>query len=78
MRPGTATSKAESDAMKDRYLGDLSHSDPLYGYIQGHIAPQLGFNSPGAVYRVFKFTYSRAVYLYEELHRRVRIVAKFH
>jgi hypothetical protein len=36
--------------MKDRYLGDLSHSDPLYGYIQGHIAPQLGFNSPGAVY----------------------------
>ena len=64
--------------MKDRYLGDLSHSDPLYGYIQGHIAPQLGFHSPGAVYSVFKFAYSRAVYLYEELHSRVRIVAKFH
>jgi hypothetical protein len=64
--------------MTYRYLGHLSRSDPLYGYIQVHIAPQLGFNSPDAAYRVFKFTYSRAVYLYEERQARVRIVAKFH
>ncbi|MBE3065013.1 MAG: phosphotransferase [Spirochaetes bacterium] len=64
--------------MRGRYLGHLSHSDPLYGYIQGHIAPQLGFNFPGAVYRVFKFTCSQAVYLYEEQQGRVRIVVKFH
>ena len=64
--------------MKGTYFGHLSHGDPLYGYIQGHIAPQLGFISPGAVYRVFKFTYSQAVYLYEERQGRVRIVAKFH
>jgi hypothetical protein len=64
--------------MKERYLGHLSRSDPLYGYIQGHIAPRLGLNAPGAVYRVYKFTCSRAVYLYEERHSKVRIVAKFH
>ncbi len=64
--------------MKGRYLGHLSHSDPLYAYIQVHIAPQLGFDSPGADYRVFKFTCSQAVYLYEERQGRVRIVVKFH
>jgi Phosphotransferase enzyme family len=64
--------------MKGRYLGNLSRSDPLYGHIQGHIAPQLGFDFPGAVYRVFKFTCSQDVYLYEELQGRVRIVVKFH
>jgi hypothetical protein len=28
--------------MKGRYLSQLSSNDPLYDYIQGHIAPQLG------------------------------------
>jgi phosphate butyryltransferase len=28
--------------MKGRYLSHLSSNDPLYDYIQGHIAPQLG------------------------------------
>jgi hypothetical protein len=64
--------------MKGRYLGLLSHRDPLYGYLQNYIGPQLGFSSPDAVYRVFKFTDSQSVYLYEERHGRVRIVAKFH
>ena len=31
--------------MKGRYLGHLSHDDVLYGYVRGHIAPQLGVNS---------------------------------
>ncbi len=64
--------------MKGRYLGHLCRSDPLYGYIQDHISPQLGFNSPNARYRVFQFTCSRSVYLYEERHSNIRIVAKFH
>ncbi|MBU0991526.1 MAG: phosphotransferase [Proteobacteria bacterium] len=64
--------------MNGRYLSHLSHNDPLYGYIQEHIAPQLGFNLPEAVYRVFKFTCSQTVYLYEERQKRVRIVVKFH
>ena len=64
--------------MKGRYLGHLPSSDPLYSHIQRHIAPQLGLDLPGAVYRVFKFTCSQAVYLYEERRGRVRIVVKFH
>ena len=64
--------------MKGKYLGHLDHRDPLYGYIQGDIAPQLGFFFPDAVYRVFKFTCSQSVYLYEEREGRIRIVVKFH
>ena len=64
--------------MTGRYLGHLSQSDPLYGYIQGSIAPQMGFTSPGAIYRVFKFTASQSVYLYEERQGRIRIVVKSH
>jgi hypothetical protein len=59
------------------YLGHLSREDPLYGYLQYHIVPQLGFNSPDASYRVFRFNYSRNVYLYEEKHRGIRLVGKF-
>lgn len=64
--------------MKGRYLGHLSRSDPLYGYLQGHISPHLGFTSSSALYRVFKFTCSQSVYLYEERHSNIRIVAKYH
>lgn len=60
------------------YLGHLSHSDPLYGYIEGQIATQLGFNSTGADYRVSKFAYAQSVFLYEERHGRARMVAKFY
>lgn len=59
------------------YLGHLSREDPLYDYFQDHIAPQLGFSSRDAVYRVFRFNDSRDVYLYEEKHRAVRLVGKF-
>ena len=59
------------------YLGYVSHEDPVYGYLQCHIAPQLGFSSPNACYRVFRFNDSRDVYLYEEKHRRIRLVGKF-
>jgi hypothetical protein len=64
--------------MKGRYLSHLSSNDPLYDYIQGHIAPQLGVHSAGADYRVYKFDYSQAVYLYEAVDGKVCIVAKFH
>lgn len=64
--------------MKGSYLGHLSHTDPLYSYIQDHIAPQLGLITPNADYRVFKFTCSQSVYLYEEIDNKIRMVAKFH
>jgi hypothetical protein len=63
--------------MTGDYLGHLSREDPLYGYLQCHIAPQLGLSSPDACYRVFRFRDSRNVYLYEEKHRGIRLVGKF-
>jgi hypothetical protein len=59
------------------YLGELSREDPLHGYLQHHIAPQLGFASPNAGYRVFQFADSRNVYLYEEIHGGPKLVGKF-
>ena len=59
--------------MKGSYLGHLDHDDPLYGFIQREIAAQLGFISSGADYRVYKFTCSQSVYLYEERQRMVSI-----
>lgn len=63
--------------MTTNYLGYLSREDPLFEYLQCHIAPQQGFCSPDACYRVFRFHDSRDVYLYEETHRRIRWVGKF-
>jgi hypothetical protein len=61
----------------DSDLGTLSREDPLYGYIQFHIAPQLGFKSPEASYRVSRFQNSRNVYLYKEINQGFRLVGKF-
>jgi hypothetical protein len=59
------------------YLGELSRADPLHGYLQHHIAPQLGFASPHACYKVFQFAYSRNVYLYTEKNGGPKLVGKF-
>lgn len=63
--------------MIGRYLGHLSHHDPLYGYLESQIIPQLGLSLPDAHYRVFQFIDSRDVYLYEEVHGGIRLVGKF-
>jgi len=59
------------------YLGELPREDPLHGYLQRYITPQLGFASPDACFRVFQFAYSRNVYLYEEKHGGPKLVGKF-
>ncbi|MEZ4524776.1 MAG: aminoglycoside phosphotransferase family protein [Desulfobacterales bacterium] len=63
--------------MTENYLGRLGHEDPLYGWLQYHIAPQAGFSLPDAEYRVFSFSDSRDVYLYEEIHQGWKVVGKF-
>jgi hypothetical protein len=63
--------------MTGSYLGELPREDPLHGYLQHHIAPQLGFASPDASYQVFQFAYSRNVYLYAEKHGGPKLVGKF-
>ncbi|MGM0665071.1 MAG: HAD family hydrolase, partial [Thermodesulfobacteriota bacterium] len=59
-------------------LGTLSHDDPLYGYLQSHIIPQLG-HSPecGSSFSVSRFPHSSNVYLYEEREKGLRFVGKF-
>jgi hypothetical protein len=55
--------------MRGRYLGHLSHGDPLYAHIQGQIVSQLGFNSPVLLkpdYIIYEFPeMRRAVDLFE-------------
>lgn len=58
-------------------LGYLHQEDPLYGYLQHHIVPQLGFSVPDAAWKVFRFHVSRDVFLYEEKYRGIRVVGKF-
>ncbi len=58
-------------------IGYLPHEDPLYGYFQYQIAPQLGYSGPDAVWKVYRFNFSRNVFLYEEKQRGIRIVGKF-
>jgi len=50
-----------------RYLGHLPSNDPLDGYLRFDIAPQLDVHGTPAGFRVFQFSFSRDVYLYEEL-----------
>ncbi len=59
------------------YLGYLSAHDPVYGYLEHHIAPQLGFYVPDAAWKVYRFQVSRDVFLYEEKNRGIRLVGKF-
>ncbi len=63
--------------MVGRYLGHLPLEDPLYTYLQTHIAPQTGNVQPDACYRVFRFADSRDVYLYEDIYSGLKFVGKF-
>ncbi len=59
------------------YLGHLSQSDPLFGYLSADILPQLGIKGTRSDFRVFKIWASNQVYLYEERFSQAQIVAKF-
>ncbi|MDA8403746.1 MAG: aminoglycoside phosphotransferase family protein, partial [Desulfobacteraceae bacterium] len=59
------------------YLGYLSVDDPVYGYFEHHIVPQLGLYLPDAAWKVFRFHFSMDVFLYEEKHHGIRLVGKF-
>ena len=67
----------DKENMTSTYLGYLSHDDPLYGYFQSQIAPQLGITSGDGSYRVSRFNESHDVYLYAEEHMGTQWVGKF-
>ncbi len=58
------------------YLGRLSSSDPLFGYLSREIFPAVGGDA-GEGIRVFSTNGSNAVYIYEDRVANTRVVGKF-
>jgi aminoglycoside phosphotransferase (APT) family kinase protein len=63
--------------MSGTYLGHLSESDPLHGYLQHDIQPRVNGSSGNAGYRVFRLHGSNDVYLYEDRSTGAKVVGKF-
>ena len=63
--------------MKRTYLGHLSEHDPLYGYLQHDIQPQVSGTPGGSKYRVFRLNGSNDVYLYKDRNSGTKFVGKF-
>ena len=59
------------------YLGRLSEQDPLHGYLQYDIQPQVSGASGGSNYRVFRLNGSNDVYLYEDRNTGTKVMGKF-
>jgi aminoglycoside phosphotransferase (APT) family kinase protein len=64
--------------MNFRYLGQLPQGDPLYGYLQHEIMPQLNVRPRDPGFRVFQSACSKDVYLYEEKRSGARVIGKFY
>ena len=60
-----------------KYLGHLSKTDPLYGYLCNDILPQLDTRCISPDFRVYRFLASNHVYLYEDQRSQARIIGKF-
>ena len=63
--------------MQKTYLGHLPADDPLHGYLQYVIQPQVSGSASRATYRVFQMPGSHDVYLYEDKFSGARLVGKF-
>jgi len=59
------------------YLGSLSESDPLHGYLCHDILPQLGREGHRPRFEVYRFNASNNVYLYADGNSDLRVVGKF-
>ena len=59
------------------YLGRLSEHDPLHGYLQHDIQPQVSGASGSSTYRVFRLNASNDVYLYEDRDTGTKVIGKF-
>ena len=63
--------------MNGIYVGKLSEHDPLHGYLQHHIQPQISDDSGSSKYRVFKLNGSNDVYRYEDRNTGTNFIGKF-
>jgi hypothetical protein len=59
------------------YLGHVSMSDPIWGYLCHEIFPSLGLGCRPKGFRVFKPRVSGRLYIYEETSSGARVVGKF-
>src|ERR1035437_6655718 len=59
------------------YVGRLSKHDPLHGYLQYEIQPQISGASGSSTYRVFRLNASNDVYLYEDRNTGMKVIGKF-
>lgn len=64
--------------MNFAYLGQLPHCDPLFGYLEHEILPQLDVRPHDPGFRVFQSACSKDVYLYEERRSGARVIGKFY
>ena len=63
--------------MNKKYLGYLPQNDPLHGYLQYNIQPQINGSTGHVKYRVFELEGSNDVYLYEEKYSGIKVIGKF-
>jgi aminoglycoside phosphotransferase (APT) family kinase protein len=63
--------------MSGTYVGRLSEHDPLHGYLQHDIQPQVCGTSDSSKYRVFKLNGSNDVYRYEDRNSGTKFIGKF-
>ena len=63
--------------MTGTYLGRLSENDPLHGYFQHDIQPQITGAVGSCKYRVFGLNGSNDVYLYEDRNTGTKFIGKF-
>jgi len=63
--------------MNRTYLGRLSENDPLHGYLQHDMQPQITGVLANSTYRVFRLNGSNDVYQYEDRNTGTRLIGKF-
>ena len=63
--------------MNRTYLGRLPENDPLHGYLQQDMQPQITGVSASSTYRVFRLNGSNDVYQYEDRNTGTRLIGKF-
>lgn len=75
---GTITvSGTVNTLMEKTYVGHLSQDDPLHGYLQNEIQPQITGVPGSSTYRVFRLNGSNDVYQYEDRLTGTKFIGKF-
>ena len=67
----------ELTKLNSNYIGRLSEHDPLHGYLQKDIRPQISNATNDSSYRVFRLNGSNDVYMYEDRSSGAKLIGKF-